>query len=715
VGSLENFLISVSGTNWKVTFDYSKTGNVSYLTKTTLFANTSPTTDIKKFTFNYANLDNPDGLLLSTVTESSPDNTISKQHSFTYNDPNNLIYQLPYAIDYWGFDNGANTNTSLIADAPFNANRSTNFTTTLKGALTKITYPTAGSTEFVYEQNEYGQIRESEYENSVLINKKPYGGIRVKTITDKDISGTVLSQRNINYDSFTNASKSSGIISSSIGLTKIIVNGVFVPTQSPAPTFNVLSNGTIYFSEGLHSIAEIPIYYTNVTETMSDGANTKTTFTSHNDYNDYLGINFGRGNNQIGSPASYLLMRSLPKTIKHYQNNVLVKEKIIAYNLVDRHKARSLYTGTITAGSVPTTDLMKTYYTYSGWLQKTSETERLYAGTDFVETVSTNAYNNSTYLQVSSMTTQSSKGETLLMNFKYPYNFSAEPYLTMVSKNIIAPVIEETSFLNSTQTASKITDYATFGTLQMPQKIRTKIGSGTEITPINFDTYDTRGNLTKYTLRSGQTASVQYYATTDLGKTDLLKSQTIGGGSTGTVLSRTISYDYIPMVGLSSEIDINNYSTSYLYDAFSRLKTIKDAQSYLLKDLAYHYANQAAITGLGVSPTNALNYIVSRTARTEQTGTALDSDVDKTTTQLEYMDGLGRGIQSLVWKGSPDKLKDIVSGTTLFDLNGRPYKSILPTPSDSLKGTYKTTSKRWQVRFMGTLIPTRKPFLKQAH
>lgn len=693
VGSLENFLTSVTGTNWKVSFLYSKTGNVSYLVQAVLNANTTPVKGIKKFTFDYTNLTNPDGLLLSTLTESSDDFMITKSHGFTYNDAANLNYNNLYGIDYQGFDNGAVTNTSLIADAPFNANRSYNFAKTLKGALTKIVYPTGGSTEFLYEQNEYGQIRESEFENSVLINKKPYGGIRVKTITDKDISGTVLSQRNISYDSFTNASKSSGVISSSIGLTKIISNGVFASSEPNAPSFPTLANGTIYFSEGLHTIAEIPIYYTNVTETLSDGANTKTAFTSHNDYNDYLGINFGRGNSQIGSPASYLLMRSLPKSIKHYQNSVLIKEKIIAYNLVDRHKARSLYISTITAGTIQTYDLMKTYYTYSGWLQKISETERLYDNaSNFIETVSTNAYNNSTYLQVSSMTTQSSKGETLLMNYKYPYDFSTPLYLTMVGKNIIAPIIEETSFLNSTQTASKITDYATFGTLQMPQRIRTKVGSGTEITPITFDTYDTRGNLTKFTLRSGQTANMLYYGTTDLGKTDLLKSQTIGGGSTGTVLGRTMAYDYSPLVGLSLETDINGYSTTYLYDVFNRLISIKDNQNYLLKDLAYHYANQTAITGLGVSPTNTLNYIISRTAREAQTGTELDSDIDKTTTQLEYMDGLGRKIQSLVWKGSPNRFRDIISGTTQFDLNGRANKAILPTPSDDVKGEYKSNA-----------------------
>jgi Domain of unknown function (DUF6443) len=660
------------------------------LTKSTLRSNLVPKQDTKIFTFDFLNLTNPDGLLLSTLTESSPDNTIQKKHLFAYHDATNLNYNNFYGIDFYGYDNGAYTNTTLIADSPFNANRNPNFTTTLRGALTKITYPTVGSTEFIYEQNEYGQIRESEYENSILINKKPYGGIRVKTIIDKDLNGTPLIQKDYGYNSFTNSSKSSGVISSSIGLTKIISNGVFTSSEPNAPTFPVLNNGTIYFSEGLHSIAEIPIYYTNVTETLSDGASTKTAFTSHNDYNDFLGVNFGRGNNQIGGLASYLLMRSLPKEVKYYKNNVLVKEKINTYNLVDRHKARSLYTGSITAASVPTTDLLKTYYTYSGWLQKISETERLYDNANnFIETVSTNNYNNSTYLQASSMTTQSSKGETLLMNYKYPYDFSTEPYLTMINKNIIAPIIEETSFLNTTQTALKITDYATFGTLQMPQKIRTKIGLGTEITPITFDTYDTRGNLTKYTTRSGQTATMQYFGTTDLGKTDLLKTQTVGGGSTGTVLSRTMSYDYIPMVGLSSETDINGYSTTFLYDVFNRLKMIKDSQNYLLKDLAYHYANQAALTGFDVTPTNAMNYIISRTAREAQTGSALDSDVDKTTTQLEYMDGLGKSVQSLVWKGSPDKLKDIISITTQFDLNGRPYKNILPTPSDALTGEYK--------------------------
>lgn len=707
VGSMENFLTSVNGTNWTVNFEYDKTGKVTYLTKATLLANTNPNEEIKHFTFNYTNITNSDGLLLSNLIESSPDDLINKTHTFTYNSPSNLNYSNFYGIDHWGFDNGASTNTSLITNTPFNANRSPSLANTLKGALTKITYPTGGSTEFAYELNEYGQLRESEYENAVLINKKTYGGLRVKTVIDKDISGTVLVQKEYTYNSFANANKSSGVISSSIGLTSI-AGGVFTSSQTNAPAFPVLGNGTIYFSEGFHSIAETPIYYTNVTETLSDGAVTKSTFTSHNDYNDFFGTNFGRGNNQIGSPASYLLMRSLPKEVEYYKGSTIVKKVIYNYNLVDRHKARSLYTGGATASPLVqhTIDFLKTYYTYSGWLQKLSETERLYANaTDYVETVTNYNYANPTYLQPSSVTTESSKGEALKIEYKYPYDFNAEPYLTMVNKNIIAPIIEETSLLDNVQTAWKFSDYATFGNLQLPQKIRVKVGTGTEQTPITFNSYDTRGNLTKYTTRGGETAIMEYYGTADLGKTDLLKTQTIGGGSTGSVLARTISFDYLPLVGISSETDINNYITTYQYDAFSRLKSIKDPQEYLLKDFYYHYANQTAITGLGITPTNTMNYIVSRFARDEQTGSALDNSENKTMTKIEYMDGLGRSLQTLVSKGVPDKSKDIILSTTIFDANGRANKNILPTSSDVVTGAYKSTAQTLAATFYSNTYP----------
>jgi hypothetical protein len=90
--------------------------------------------------------------------------------------------------------------------------------------------------------------------------------------------------------------------------------------------------------------------------------------------------------------------------------------------------------------------------------------------------------------------------------------------------------------------------------------------------------------------------------------------------------------------------DYNGYTTNYNFDGHQRLLNIKDPQSFLLKDFYYHYANQVALTDLGVTPTNTLNYVVSRTARTEQTGNKLTSNVDSTTTEIQYSDGLSRNL-----------------------------------------------------------------------
>jgi Domain of unknown function (DUF6443) len=56
------------------------------------------------------------------------------------------------------------------------------------------------------------------------------------------------------------------------------------------------------------------------------------------------------------------------------------------------------------------------------------------------------------------------------------------------------------------------------------------------------------------------------------------------------------------------------------------------------------------------------------------------------------MDGLGRGLQSLAWKASPDKTKDVITATNLFDVYNRNHKNILPTPSDGILGAYKSTA-----------------------
>jgi YD repeat-containing protein len=52
----------------------------------------------------------------------------------------------------------------------------------------------------------------------------------------------------------------------------------------------------------------------------------------------------------------------------------------------------------------------------------------------------------------------------------------------------------------------------------------------------------------------------------------------------------TATYD--PLVGKTSETDANHVTTFYEYDAFHRLKRVKDQYGNIIKQLVYHYKGQ---------------------------------------------------------------------------------------------------------------------------
>ena len=52
------------------------------------------------------------------------------------------------------------------------------------------------------------------------------------------------------------------------------------------------------------------------------------------------------------------------------------------------------------------------------------------------------------------------------------------------------------------------------------------------------------------------------------------------------------TYTYEPLIGLTSQCDINNKITYYDYDGLGRLKLIKDQGRNILKKICYNYAGQ---------------------------------------------------------------------------------------------------------------------------
>ena len=51
------------------------------------------------------------------------------------------------------------------------------------------------------------------------------------------------------------------------------------------------------------------------------------------------------------------------------------------------------------------------------------------------------------------------------------------------------------------------------------------------------------------------------------------------------------TYTYDVLLGMASTMDANNVKTSYSYDSFGRLISVKDLDENLVKMFEYHYKN----------------------------------------------------------------------------------------------------------------------------
>ena len=52
------------------------------------------------------------------------------------------------------------------------------------------------------------------------------------------------------------------------------------------------------------------------------------------------------------------------------------------------------------------------------------------------------------------------------------------------------------------------------------------------------------------------------------------------------------TYTYAPLIGMTSQCDVDNRATYYFYDGYNRLRYIKDQDGNIVKTIQYHYMNQ---------------------------------------------------------------------------------------------------------------------------
>jgi YD repeat-containing protein len=232
-------------------------------------------------------------------------------------------------------------------------------------------------------------------------------------------------------------------------------------------------------------------------------------------------------------------------------------------------------------------------------------------------------YNPNNYC-VQSATESTSKG-VKYTNMKYPVDYSDNIHTGMVSKNQINTPVEKVDSVN-VNVKFKVTTKDTLwnSSFYAPKRISSTKGNNAPDERLIFDSYDNYGNL----LQAHQSDNIKesyfygYNQTYPVVKFDNIDYSTVSANTTlvgyinqlqnYTVLTdpqvrinlKTLNknirdnlpsnvfvttYTYDPVFGMTSSTDPNGVTTYYVYDAFGRLKLVKDKDGKILKTYEYHY------------------------------------------------------------------------------------------------------------------------------
>lgn len=607
---------------------------------------------VKTITFGYTYLGGSvhSRMFLTTLTE-----TGKPPYQFNYNDTNNLPLPITYGIDHWGFWNGKSENdNNLIPYQNYQINgdysdcsntsnpicsvRNPNFNYTLKGILEKVIYPTGGYTRFEYEQNDYTKRLEvksvNDYIPAIYDATDLGGGLRIKKIVDSSDGVTETNEKLYEYKN--DLGQSSGVL---LSWPRYTLNWRIGSSGNYQDFVYIRSNPI-----GRHILDAPILTYSQVTEkTISNGKKVVkfTDFISNpddftNSFRDHLNgttatpKNLGR--NYMGL---FLNDRSIERGKLSWEkvydvSNNLVQQTNYSYN-TDAAKTNNWSAKLHLSG--PSVQANKIYY-YNDYL--TEKTTTLFTSSGNLVSkenytyISFPSYSPTTISDqyvLSKITSKNSLNEIVETEYKYPWNEysnTSTEYTNFKSANIATP-LREKSYRNNIKFSESFYQYAkdaTTNNLLLPKIIYsakfpntlpaiTNVGSLEK--KFTYDSYDSKGNVTQYTLDSGITISIiwGYNQTQPIAKIEnaTLAQVATALGVTLTVLQgynetniATINslrnsmptvmittYTYIPLVGVNTITDPKGEFKTFNYDTAGRLINVMDMNGNILSENSYNY------------------------------------------------------------------------------------------------------------------------------
>ena len=613
---------------------------------------------VKNISFSY--IEKPtERLKLKRVKFLSIQNSeVKSEYGIEYNPKLLPIYNTGEE-DHWGFYNGKNfwngmssqSNIGQMDELPFNLDayylsREPDATLMDAEIIKKITYPSGGYSEFIFEPHQYSKL--VNYDTTVSLSQfttpQIAGGLRIKKVLTYDaLGGTPLTKEYFYINNYIGQGlTSSGILAGKPSYYDRMVMG-------PNQVYSRFSSSALNYmntTNGNH------ITYTEVVEKSNEGY-TVYTFTNHdNGYMDkppFAQINPVTLSSSISKRifGKLNLERGLALKTQVYNNGkVLLRQESNTYNSdPNRYNSyvRSIQSGIgllyVNLTAIP-------IYTFHPYLSAKTISE--YSSDGGALSNTTSYTYDATYRFVRSITTPTSEGNILKTRFKYPTDFTYvatglpaanEIYdiSAMVARHIINVPVEKIESITKGGT-----EYLTHATMvqfedskverifdlgvSSPLAITGLFESSSTTTGFNYDSrykekvyiskYDTKGNILEMTPKNGPVISYvwaynkSYPIAKVVNATNAVMNTAVGSTPlnniaasydntqiallttqlrTGLPNAQVSSYLYAPSIGMISETQPNGIVSSYTYDDFGRLVLTKDNDSNPVTSTEYGY------------------------------------------------------------------------------------------------------------------------------
>ncbi len=670
-----------------------------------------------------------------------PDKTNTKFSYYYENAPTTFYSRLTYGVDHWGFLNGSISNggaTGLIPKdyhfpscTPYTSNRDTDSLYAKYGLIEKITSSTGSEITFDYEAH-----KAENYKNG--INYIPIGGSRIKQINQKDLISGIETIKKYIYRT-EDSTKSSGFL---------LIKPIYRFHKNTTPYVNSGLYDFLLNQSGRPAVA-----YSHVTEKITTNSNENLGFTSYDFdmdtsestiktvinctstcdtvfraelflpdhdyeggtplrtriYNNERKVISEQRNTHYLSGYDYFYSTSGHRVIR-FNNQFIASSMVVYFRKYRPKKVESIIYSQEGTNPVATT----TQYFYKdemngAYQAKYKGKHNFVVRTDLTDT---DGYTHQTwnkyvadYLFDKDTTVCDENNGNCTTQLLIQPNTDADAIYEMRVKHLLSSIVESYSFKLGYENAI-YNSYRSFPNIASPFKYNLKetfstdsVGKGIFMDAYyNINQRDIKKDLSYY-------SAVQYQDYNPIGLP--LKIKPLGGAvskivydplnvlplqqiqNDGGVTQLQTSNEFdVKMFGVSKQISPNSLEVRHKYYPDGRPKQSEDKDGFILSHFDYRYKGETLINSFGSFTTDtSKNRVIVHSPRVATTNPY--QDIDSVTTTVSYNDGVGRGLQSVGYKVSPNK-RDIVSNINVFDNFGRPLKNILPVGNITGNGNFQT-------------------------